>query len=397
KRLSDVTQVVSADNAHVFHNRLTHSLQVAQVGQSIAEEFDRSQNDLARDCVNVDVVEAACLAHDLGHPPFGHTAEDELKEIANESGLADQFEGNAQSLRIVTKLAFRSPDHLGLNLTRATLAALLKYPWLRKSSGKKSEKWGSYNSEQQDFDWAVELLPASDNRTPEAEIMDWADDVTYAVHDMEDFYRAGRIPLHLLSNRRDDRERKDFYDEVFARRKGHAGVWSKYSRIELETAFQSLTVLFEIDQPYAGTQEHRAKLRKFTGQCINQFIHAISLRRSTSKDPRTVEIVPQYEQQVTMLKELTWHYVINASALATQQHGQRKIIRGLFESFHKAAKAGNLRIFPEFYQEKITIASPTEFSRLVIDLISGMTERQCVDHFQTLSGIRINPSFERAL
>ena len=176
--------------------------------------------------------------------------------------------------------------------------------------------------------------------------MDWSDDVTYAVHDVEDFYRAGRMPLHLLNNRKDDRERKDFYDEVFARRTGHVGVWKKYSRTELETAFENLIVLFEIEHPYDGTQEHRATLRKFTGQSINSFISAIRLRQPTSENPRTVEIDPQYEQQVTMLKELTWHYIINAPALATQQHGQRKMIRSLFECFFTAGKKGKRSALP---------------------------------------------------
>ena len=161
--------------------------------------------------------------------------------------------------------------------------------------------------------------------------MDWSDDVTYAVHDVEDFYRAGRIPLHLLSNNKDDRERNAFYDEVFKRRKGQGGVRNRYSRAELETAFEGLVVLFEIDRPYAGTQEHRAKLRKFSSQCINMFVNAIRLRKPTPNNPCSVDIDPQYEKQVTMLKELTWHYVINAPSLATEQHGQRKVIRGLFE------------------------------------------------------------------
>lgn len=122
KRLSDVTQVVAADNAHVFHNRLTHSLQVAQVGQSIAEELIRSQPTVAGEYVDVDVVQAACLAHDLGHPPFGHTAEEELKKLAKGARLRDRFEGNAQSFRIVPKLAFRSPEHSGLDLTRRCIS-----------------------------------------------------------------------------------------------------------------------------------------------------------------------------------------------------------------------------------------------------------------------------------
>jgi dGTPase len=387
-----VTQVVAADNAHVFHNRLTHSLQVAQVGQSIAEELIRSQGKLARDVIDPDVVEAACLAHDLGHPPFGHTAEDELKQLAEKVDLRDRFEGNAQSFRIVTKLAFRSLNSPGLNLTCATLSALLKYPWLKTGNGEKSRKWGAYDSEKLDFHWACKLLPAKSVRTAEAEVMDWSDDVTYAVHDVEDFYRAGRIPLHLLSTRKDDRERREFYDEVFRRRKGQGGIWKKYTREELESAFENIVVLFQIEQPYSGTQEHRAQLRKFSGQCINMFVRAITLRVHRPGE-RYVDIDPVCEKQVTMLKELTWHYVINAPELAARQHGQRKIISGLFESYLTAAEKKDWKMFPNYYQEKMR-DSAEEIPRLVIDLIAGMTERQCVDVFRTLTGIAGSPGLD---
>ena len=136
RRLAEVTQVASPTDAHVFHNRLTHSLQVAQVGRSLSEQFRTTPSDCdAVGGIDPDTVEAACLGHDLGHPPFGHTAEEKLNElIGNSSG---GFEGNAQSFRIVTKLAFKSTKHTGLDLTAATLAAMLKYPWLKGENPKK--------------------------------------------------------------------------------------------------------------------------------------------------------------------------------------------------------------------------------------------------------------------
>jgi dGTPase len=128
RRLAEVTQVVSPGSGFVFHNRLTHTLQVAQVGRRLAERLTRLQPKevAASEGLDPDVVEAACLAHDLGHPPFGHIAEEVLNE---EAKLAGGFEGNAQSFRIVTKLAFRSQKYGGLDLSRASLAAILKYPW----------------------------------------------------------------------------------------------------------------------------------------------------------------------------------------------------------------------------------------------------------------------------
>ena len=213
RRLAEVTQVVSADSGYVFHNRLTHSLQVAQVGRRLAEKLTK-RFPQSKDFIDPDVVEAACMAHDLGHPPFGHAAEKTLNALTESIG---GFEGNAQSFRIVTRLASRSPGYPGLDLTRATLAATLKYPWLRGANPKNRKKWGAYPSEREDFDFAARLLPRPNQPTIEARLMDWADDITYSVHDLEDFFRAGRIPLHLLG-RADSPEQQAFFDNVFERR-----------------------------------------------------------------------------------------------------------------------------------------------------------------------------------
>ena len=126
-----------------------------------AENLKQKQSRLADEIggVDPDVVEAACLAHDLGHPPFGHNAEEVLKKIAGKT--LDGFEGNAQSFRIVTKLAFKSPDHRGLDLTRATLGAILKYPWFRGENRKLPKKWGAYKSERRDFNHARKMMPGA--------------------------------------------------------------------------------------------------------------------------------------------------------------------------------------------------------------------------------------------
>jgi dGTPase len=142
RRLAGVTQVVGAVEGHIFHNRLTHTFEVAQIARRIAERLVRDQRELADAAggIDPDVVEAAALAHDLGHPPFGHAAEEELKELA---GNADGFEGNPQSFRIVTRLAAHRESYVGLDLTRATLNAILKYPWFRDDGPpEKANKWG---------------------------------------------------------------------------------------------------------------------------------------------------------------------------------------------------------------------------------------------------------------
>lgn len=131
RRLAGVTQVASAADAGLFHNRLLHSLKVAQVARRLAQKLLRDYPELS-DRLDADVVEAAALAHDLGHPPFGHVAEKELQRLAEEEfGLDDGFEGNAQTFRILVRLANHSGRQYGLDLCRATLDATLKYPWLR--------------------------------------------------------------------------------------------------------------------------------------------------------------------------------------------------------------------------------------------------------------------------
>lgn len=275
RRLAEITQVVAADTSHVFHNRLTHSLQVAQVGRRLAERLLVLCPDEAVQAggLDPDVVEAACVAHDLGHPPFGHIAETELNHAAAAIG---GFEGNAQSFRIVTKLSQHSPLHRGLDLTRATLAAILKYPWMKDQNPEKLEKWGAYASEKKDFDFATALLPASKVRTVEAEVMDWADDITYSVHDLDDFFRAHKIPLHLLADRRYEYERNHFFEIALARHPERKGVWGDPA--SLKEAFNQVMVgLFPLSKAYSGDWKERASLREFSSQLIGRFIGGTKL------------------------------------------------------------------------------------------------------------------------
>lgn len=401
RRLAQVTQVVSANEGRVFHNRLTHSLQVGQVGRRIAERLLRDYPTADSDLNGLDpeVVEAACLAHDLGHPPFGHIAEDKLKSLAGvECG---GFEGNAQSFRIVTKLAFRSFIHPGLDLTRATLAAILKYPWKHGENSEKPKKWGAYLSEKKDFDFAMKLVKALDlPRSPEADLMDWADDVTYSVHDVEDFYRIGRIPMHLLSRYTDNPERKAFFDDVFRRRKDADGIWSKCSRSDLEQVFTDLLLMyFKIKEPFSGTRDQRSGLRDFTAKLIRRYVNAVEIEKP-SGTPAKLRIDDDYEKEVAMLKELTWTYVIEAPSLANQQEGQRTVIEGLFNFYNMAAGSQKeWRVFPAFYRQQLDEDCKTDLDRrrVVIDMIAGMTEPQAVELYQQIKGIALGSGLKDIL
>lgn len=382
RRLAEVTQVASPSDAHVFHNRLTHSLQVAQVGRSLAEKL-RQDPDACDSIGGIDpeTVEAACLAHDLGHPPFGHTAEELLNTLVGSA--AGGFEGNAQSLRIVTKLAFKSTSHAGLDLTAGTLAAILKYPWLKGQNKKKPHKWGAYKSELKDFEFARTVSPPQKlARSPEAALMDWADDVTYSVHDLEDFFRAGRIPVHLLARASESLERQHFFDDVYRRR---AADKEFPKRAVMEEAFGNILGFYwRIYEPYSGTREHRSRLRYFTSQLIHRYVNGVQV----DKKKKTVEINPEYEKEVTILKELTWTYVIEAPGQSLQREGQRSVIRRLFEVYSDASGSEKTwSIFPQYYREELrSIGSARARQRIVVDLIAGMTEPQVVEAYRRILG-----------
>jgi dGTPase len=398
RRLARVTQVVSADEGHVFHNRLTHSLQVAQVGRRIAEKLRRENRAIAAESglfldVNPDVVETACLAHDIGHPPFGHIAERELDNIATENGLADGFDGNAQSFRIVTRLAMGSTDN-GLNLTRATLNAILKYPWCRGQNSAIKDKWGAYDSDRELFEWARELGPRPLSKSNEAELMDWADDVTYSIHDLDDFYRAGVIPLDRLVI--DAEERARFYAEVFERRKGKLP--AEMDDTYLRGAFDALIVELPIRKPYTPTREDRVRLRRVTSALIRDFVITVQLQASDAGFHIVTE--KKRRAEIFMLKQLTWHYVIKNPALATQQEGQRRIVRQLFDAFYRAGtdKSPNFDLFPfsiRWLLPKLPAkdaAAKEALTRAILDFISSLTEEQTIVAHHRLYGINLGSS-----
>ena len=192
RRLAAKTQVVEVGAGDFPRTRLTHSLECAQIGRELGAELG----------CDPDLVDAACLAHDLGHPPFGHNGEMALAELAASCG---GFEGNAQSLRLLTRLEAKVSG-AGLNLTRATLDATIKYPWAaprnppQLASDAAPVKFGYYADDAVAFSWIREGAPDG-QLCLEAQVMDWADDVAYSVHDLEDGLHAGHITLAALRGR----------------------------------------------------------------------------------------------------------------------------------------------------------------------------------------------------
>lgn len=366
RRLGGVTQVLPPGERALYHNRLTHSLKVAQVGIRIAHRVRELADGDPAVAGTVErfggmdsrVVRAACLAHDLGHPPFGHIGERELQRLldprtAPERDRAlpepfrlphDSFEGNAQSFRIVTRLAFRERNPQGgpstaLDLTRATLRALLKYPWTKDEpladeddhlKGRREHKWGAYGSERALLEWARGGEPGRltdfygvwrvEYRSMEAQAMDWADDISYAVHDVEDFFRAGYIPLHVL--RHSKVECDTFFAHAWERigdQIGHA-----ISEDEARNQLHAMCARLLPDQDYRGTQEDRELLHVFAGELIERSVEGLRVLDGGVLRPGIEQLT-----LVELLKEMTWYYVIKRPALSSVQRGQAALIREL--------------------------------------------------------------------
>jgi dGTPase len=402
RRLAGVTQVVGAAEGHLFHNRLTHTLKVAQIARRLAEKLahDQPTRAAARGGLSADVVEAAALVHDLGHPPFGHIAEEELDDIAREHAAPDGFEGNAQSFRIVTRLAaHRDPDRTdgyeGINLTRASLNAALKYPRLRDvkhPDSKGYRKFGAYDSDEEALRFARAKGPSGDAQCLEAAIMDYADDVAYSVHDLEDFFRAGLIPVASLA------QGGDAFAGFLSRWHGdaRAGVTAEEVNDAQQTLLSMLRDLFPFDGQYDDTYGHRASLRTATSNLIQRYVWAVKIAVPSAASP--LEVPRPVRLQLKFLQRLVWTYVIENPRLATQQHGQRQIIRSLFETYLAAVKARNVALVPAlFHRALAALGDPRpakqqkqdtpEETRLAVDIVASFADGQAVLLHRRLTGV----------
>lgn len=405
RRLSGVAQVAAVNEQRVLHNRLTHSLKVAQLGRRLVQQLKHGESTDERELrklagIKADVVETAGLVHDIGHPPFGHIAEPVLDACLRRTDGLEGFEGNAQSFRIVTKLARRRTDYPGLDLTRATLDAMLKYPrprptatddpfgvpaWTDRRFG---SKWGAYASELRDFRWARKDTPA-ELRSANAVLMDWADDITYATHDIEDYFRAGLIPLHDLHR---DRSR------IARHAHRRLGGMADFEPARFDAALKKVIKRFGagITSSCWDTRENRSAMNAITTMNLTECVGAVSL----VAEPPHVTVDPRCQYLVEALKELTWFYVIDRPSLAVMQKGQKRIVQSLYDRLRdclaESPKSPRLPIqLRSLYRD---LGHDTDFAsayprssdareaRAVVDYICVLTEAQAVDLDERLSG-----------
>jgi len=398
RRLKDVTQIAHVGESYLYHDRLTHSLKVAQVAESIAEllKIEYSHQKIERE-LDTEVVIAASYAHDIGHPPFGHVAERELNQLLKDEHTQNElgFEGNAQTFRVLTKLANHKKQGVGLNLTRATLNATLKYPWAR-SDRSPSGKWGYYKTEKDAFKFVRDNLGQQDTASLEAQIMDYADDVTYAVHDVDDFYRSGLIPLDRLlveaeQNFKVDEETSNI--EEYLENSGKKQ-YSEYVRKMLSNLCEEYAA-DALKQPFSNKEEQRIAIAQFDSKLISDFIEPTD----DQTGPITVEINdslstlkrdPDVNQKIKVLKQITQYYVLSNPSLNAQRHGQRRIVREVFNALYEESRKPGVSAIPSPYRERllenVEEASDTQNARIVADMVASMTEKQISAIYKRLQG-----------
>ncbi len=354
RRLAGKTQVVEpvTPSPAAPRTRLTHSLECAQIGREIAS---------ALGC-DPDLVDAACLAHDLGHPPYGHNGETALDEVASACG---GFEGNAQSLRVLTRLEVKVPG-VGLDLTRAALDAATKYPWPRCGPAGPRAKYGVYDDDLPVFAWLREGAPG-EQRCLESQVMDWADDVAYSVHDLEDGVLAGLVRLEDL---RDPDERRELA-ELTSR------TYSDRPAAELREALDELLALPGWPDRYDGGTATTAALKALASDLIGRFCRAaeVATREAYGDGPlvryAAQLVVPERERaECALLKAVAARYVMARPGVADAQARERQVVTELVAALCDRPDA----LGPLSREQWTAAADDAARLRAVVDEVASLTD-----------------------
>jgi dGTPase len=358
RRLSAKTQVVQPTSDDFVRNRLTHSLEVAQIGREFGAALGCS----------ADVVDTACLAHDLGHPPFGHNGETALDAVA--AGIGG-FEGNAQTLRILTRLEPKRahPDGrpAGLNLTRASLDAATKYPWRRGRAPHPTMKFGVYDDDLEVFDWFRTGAPDA-HRSVEAEVMDWSDDVAYSVHDVEDAVASGWLDPRLLREPGDVEAVLAVAGEVY-----EPGLTPD----ELAEALERLLATGAVPDAYDGSRPSLAALKDMTSRLIGRFVVAVEQATRAQHGPGPLTrhggrlVVPREARaECAVLKAVAAHYVMHAAERVALHVRQREVVAELVAAF----EADPDRLDPDLRRDWDDAAGDDAALRVLVDQVASLTD-----------------------
>ncbi len=368
RRLGAKTQVLSPSGGDFARTRLTHSLEVAQIGREMAIDLG----------VSADVVDMACLAHDLGHPPFGHNGEKALNEWSADFG---GFEGNAQTLRLLTRIepkVFNAEGKsLGLNLTRAGLDATCKYPWRRDagvedSGADQSLKFGAYEDDLEVFNWLRIDAPLR-QKCVEAQIMDFADDVAYSVHDFEDAIVSGFVDLEVLNDPAAEAE-------ILRKVKDWSG--EKHSLDELEQALVRLRGTKYWISHYAASNDIHGHLKNLTSELIGRFVSATiaavidtSPRESLARFGSTLSVPRTVSAEIAILKGVVSAFLMTIESRKPYYEWQR----GLLIELAEAVLASNGEILDAYCSSAWRLANDEKSQRrVVIDQVASLTDQSAI-------------------
>ena len=360
RRLADKTQVVSPGQDDFPRTRLTHSLEVAQIAREIGA---------ALGC-DPDITDTAGLAHDLGHPPFGHNGEDALDSVAADCG---GFEGNAQTLRILTRLEAKVLDasgaSAGLNLTRASLDAVCKYPWTRQPG---SGKFSAYAADLPAFRWIRDGRPDGE-RCLEAQVMDWADDVAYSVHDVEDGVHSGYIRLADV----DEAERAALCGQA-------ADSYSDRSPDELAPVLDALLELPALRDLAGYDASYRAQVasKRATSELTGRFVGAAvtATRGRYGQGPmsryRAELVVPaEVAAECALLKAIALRYVMRRPGVDEMLARQRRMLVELVAALYDG---GGDALAPVMREAWRAAGDDRARLRVVIDQVAQLTDTSAI-------------------
>ena len=367
RRLQGKTQVFGVRYGDFFRTRLTHSLEVAQIGKGLALRLG----------VDPTLVEAICLAHDIGHPPFGHYGEQVLRARMAEHG---SFEANAQNLRVLTQLEVKSDRYVGLNLTRSVLDGLLKYKALHGSQPNLAKS--CYAEDAPLLAWVCEN-GSPEERSFECQIMNWADDVAYSAHDLEDGIHVGMITLQHL-RRPSNQDAVIQRVQESAEERGQA--WSADEVVrELDWLAARLIELEGLPTP----RHVRAALKDLTSRLINEFMRCaqgaprLGWTESQSERYRYGLMVPDaQERRCEVLKQVAFVLVFAEPRVTTLAHRAHHMVDRLFEVF-QAEESGAM--YPLEFQDHFAAArDDVQRRRVACDFIATMTDFQAERTYQRL-------------